>query len=1724
MTSKYRQFSLLVCLLLAGSLWGASATITIDAAKEGPKINPRMYGIFLEEINHGVDGGLYAELIRNRAFEDAKPPEGFTWRDGRWLDQKGYDAGYQHDTNGLPYWSLVKEGDARGSMHLDMAAPLNSGTPRSLRLEVQDLASGRLGIANEGYWGIGTTAGESHTLSFWARCADGFSGTLTAGLEDASGAACGGQIPIAGLTTQWKQFQATLADTRNEPKARLVIAAGAKGTVWFDFVSLFPARTWKNRPNGLRSDLAQMIADMKPGFVRFPGGCVVEGGTVETAYDWKLTIGPIEERQERWGAWNYRRTHGMGFLEYLQFCEDLGAEPLHVGFAGQTCLFRESENVPMAEMGQIATNFLHAIEYANGPVTSEWGKRRAEHGRARPFDLKLVEIGNENGTKEFPPRYRYVHSILKANYPNIAYIADLSWISRDLMRDAAFDIEDNHFYNTPTWFVSNQDMYGNRDRKLPPVYLGEIAVTSDEGGPDKGNLISALSEGVFLMGAERNADVVRMVSYAPLLAHVDGRSGWHGMIYFDSQRAYGTVSYYLWKLFGINRPACTVKTDVEIAAQKPPPITGGVGVGTWNTSAEFKDFRVEKDGQVLGAADFSKGDQGWKTEGGKWTTAEGAYRQQDNAVGLSYFGDEAWSNYTVTLKARKLGGEEGFLVVFGHKGEERSWWNIGGWGNREHAIEFKKNPLGRHVPGKIELNRWYDIKVELNDRRVRCYLDGKLIHDETAPAPNPFHALAGRDDASGDIVLKAINLSAEPVTTTVNIGGVGGIAPEGQLTVLKSDRLDDNNSLDNRMKVHPTTTALAINGTNFTHQFPPYSLSILRLKSTAGFPSSNPSPKPQARQTEAAADPGANLALVAKSSTSYVSGHETITALNDGYTPEHSDDKSRGAYGNWPRNGTQWVQYEWSQPISAARMDVYWFDDHRGVRLPKACRLQYWDGASFVSVSDPSGLGLLENQFNTTTFAEVTTSKLRLEFDSEGTSSTGLLEWRVYDSGKSPNFAPTVEAGVDRVVVLSGKTYLRGAVKDDGKPSTPPKLAWSKESGPGDVTFGDLNAAVTTAGFWAPGTFAAPGAYVLRLTANDGELSGSDTLRLTVAEQFPASHLDLVRTRTYKVNNPLWNHRLKALIVNWIPHCCDKISDPATAEGGIGNFVEAGHKLAGRPFAPQKGPVFANAWVYNTVEAMCVALMVDAQGDQEILQAQNAMRAKLDDWIPKILSAQEPNGYLQTFYTLGDLPRWSNKADHEGYLAGYFIEAAIAHSLLTGQKDDPMFQAARKLADCWYNNVGPAPKKPWYEGHQELEQALVRLARYVEELEGKGQGRELKGEGTGRNYVGLAKFLLDSRKKGEEYDQSHLPVIQQYEAVGHAVRAIYSYSAMVDIVMETGDLGYQSAVKSLWDNLVNKKYYVTGGIGSGESSEGFGKDYSLPNRAYCESCSGCGELFFQHKLHLACQDARYADLYEETIYNAILGDVDLEGKNFCYTNPLDSGQTRYPWHVCPCCVGNIPRTLLMLPTWMYSRSTDSIYVNLFVGSTVSVGKVAGTEVELVQATDYPWGGKVSITVNPTATKRFALRIRVPNRGVSGLYTSTPLCNGMASLAVNGSPLTPTIEKGYAVVAREWKAGDKVEFVLPLTVQRVKASGQVAADVGRVALRYGPLIYNVESVDQDLDSILSPDSPLSTEWNPTLLGGVMTIKGAYSNGAPLLAIPNYVRNNRGGRSMVWLKDQ
>ena len=876
----------------------------------------------------------------------------------------------------------------------------------------------------------------------------------------------------------------------------------------------------------------------------------------------------------------------------------------------------------------------------------------------------------------------------------------------------------------------------------------------------------------------------------------------------------------------------------------------------------------------------------------------------------------------------------------------------------------------------------------------------------------------------------------------------------------------------------------------------------------------------------AISDAGLNIAVVATGTISQAdwSGY-ALPALNDGITNTQTGQmRTRAGQPPVPLQN-HWVQYEWTQAVKTTEIEVFWWDWEGTLTLPQAYRVTYWDGTDFVPVNNPQGLGFAVAEYNKTTFDEVETTMLRLEVDSAQQLRSSLLEWRVIQSPNSKNLPPIVSTNGDRTVMLGGQTYLTAQIR---AVSPVQKMNWTKVSGPGSVTFTVKDSLNATA------VFSATGEYELAFTAKKGEYNVSSTFLVKVVDPPAEERLEVVYTKNFSIDSPLWDDRAKAMIVNWIPWCIDQIENPnvTIGPGGLDNFIEAAKAINGLPHGIHKGYVFSNAWVHQTVESMCIALMVDPKGDKEIIAAQEKMKKALEKWIPIILSAQEPDGYMQTAFTLRDPSRWEsrwnarNRRDHEGYVAGYFIESAINHYTLTNGADLRLYNGAKKLADCWVRNIGPNPGQiVWWDEHQGMEMALVRFGRFVNDMEGGGKGD---------SYIALSKFLMDSRhgEGAEEYSQSHVPVQQQYEAVGHAVRAVYLYSGMADIAAETGDLDYQSATMSIWDNMVNKKYYVTGGVGSGETSEGFGPNYSLRHNAYCESCSSCALIFFQYKLNIAYHDAKYADLYEETMYNALLGSLDMAGKTFYYPNPLASVTDRITWHNCPCCVGNIPRTLLMIPTWTYVTSDKGVYVNLFIGSTVNIENVVGTDIEMVQKTNYPWDGHVAITVNPKEEKEFTLFVRVPDRKTSELYESTPAVKGLLSLSVNGERMNPVINKGYAEIKRQWKAGDQVVFELPMEVQKITADPRIAATKDQVALRYGTLIYNFEEVDNGdrINEGKLGAAPLKAEWAPDFFNGMVLIKGTWADGTPMQAIPNFARMNRNEprdpqirtpRSNVWV---
>lgn len=608
--------------------------------------------------------------------------------------------------------------------------------------------------------------------------------------------------------------------------------------------------------------------------------------------------------------------------------------------------------------------------------------------------------------------------------------------------------------------------------------------------------------------------------------------------------------------------------------------------------------------------------------------------------------------------------------------------------------------------------------------------------------------------------------------------------------------------------------------------------------------------------------------------------------------------------------------------------------------------------------------------------------------------------------------------------------------------------------------------------------------------------------------------LEPVRLQTIELGG-FWKQQAKRLAEHWLPHCIRQME-----KGGEGreflNLIALGKVQRGEtPDSEYTGAPWSDAYVYNTVEAICVALAVQPGDDAELAKAQAVLRAKLEEWIPIILAAQAPDGYIHSFHVLNNHPRYSNVGWHEFYVMGYFLEMGVAHYRMTGGKDRRLYDAAIRCGDHLCATFGPPPKRTWRNGHPGMEYALCRLGRQVNEIEGAGKGEK---------YIQLARHFLDHQHegdKGNEYNQSDKPAVELTEAKGHAVRATYFYTAMTDIALHQDDAAYRQAVDRIWANAIHGKHYLTGGVGASHKGEAFAGAYELPNSGYCESCASCGLSFWSDRMHRLHADGHYRDVQERVLYNNLLGSVELTGENFYYQNPLDSDKARHPWHKCPCCVGNIPRALLAIKDLIYSvnPSRTELYLSHFVDSEATLPDIGGAPLRIRQATRYPWDGDVAVTLHPTRAASFTLKLRIPDRTESELYTATPDLGARFTVRVNDRPESPQVERGYIALSREWKDGDRVELSLPMEAQRVHCDQRVTTNRGRVALQRGPIVYNVEDVDhpKPVKSLaLRPDLLLKAAWKENLLGGVMVIEGP-----GIMAVPNYARLNRGGASQVWL---
>lgn len=604
------------------------------------------------------------------------------------------------------------------------------------------------------------------------------------------------------------------------------------------------------------------------------------------------------------------------------------------------------------------------------------------------------------------------------------------------------------------------------------------------------------------------------------------------------------------------------------------------------------------------------------------------------------------------------------------------------------------------------------------------------------------------------------------------------------------------------------------------------------------------------------------------------------------------------------------------------------------------------------------------------------------------------------------------------------------------------------------------------------------------------------------------------------VNDSFWAPRIETNRTVTIPFAFEKCEET----GRVDNFVRAAKALRGEPHDTKPpGYPFDDTDIYKVIEGASYTLSVHYD---------SKLDGYIDGLIEKIRAAQEPDGYLYTARTIdpehphpwAGKERWVQEEvlSHELYNLGHLYESAVAHYQATGKRS--YLDISLKSAELLCNTFGPG-KRGIYPGHQIVEMGLVKLYRVT------GDER----------YLNLAKFMLDCRGPGgDSYNQAHLRVVDQREAVGHAVRATYMYSGMADVAAITGDEAYITALDAIWENVVAKKLYLTGGIGARHQGEAFGANFELPNlSAYNETCAAVGNDFWNHRLFLLHADAKYIDVMERTLYNGLLSGVSLDGKLFFYPNPLASvgDYERSPWFGVACCPGNITRFMASVPGYMYAHRGDTVYVNLFAASKAEIPTQDGRSIGIVQETRYPWDGSVKMTVNPDRASRFTLNVRIPGwaRGEavpSGLYRFADQAPGPVALKVNGRPVAIQLEKGYAQIARNWRAGDVIELNLPMPVRRVLAAADVNADARRVALQRGPIVYCAEWPDNPdghvLDLALPDNGTLSAEFEPNLLNGIVVIrgKGGFAPGqeSEFTAIPYYAWAHRGkGEMIVWAQN-
>ncbi|CAH1207608.1 Extracellular exo-alpha-L-arabinofuranosidase [Paenibacillus auburnensis] len=772
-----------------------------------------LFGIFFEDLNHAADGGLYAELIQNRSFE--------------------FDPIDHQDYHSLTAWEKVERGGGRAGLSVESATPFHPANPHYAVIDIQEPGEG-VGLSNAGFnTGIAVKEDEKYLFSVCMRRSDSFTTPVRVLLEGANGAVCASAEIIAD-SADWQKYETVLTAGFTDTACRLVILAGGLGRLEIDRVSLFPEKTYRGRRNGLREDIAVMLADLKPKFMRFPGGCLVHDGSLNpddrnSMYRWKNTIGEIASRPARRNNWGYNQTLGLGYYEYFQFCEDIGAKAIPVLPGGYDP--HHGRIVPIDELGPWIQDALDLIEFARGDASTKWGGIRSSLGHTEPFGLEYIAIGNEEVGEPFFERYPYFHKAIKELYPDIQVINssgpfaaggeyERGWTSA---REHGSDLVDEHFYQSPEWFLANMDRYDHFKADEPKVFLGEYASWGN-------TYYNALVEAAFMTRLEQNAHAVGLACYAPMLCNV-GYVNWKpDMIWFDNHQVFGTPNYYVQKLFMNHQGDRLLYIDAENLPEKPEAsqetVKGRMVLAAEKSAVSYRNITLTNnltgEQQVIG-------------ESVELNDIEGAVSKEEELRSF-LLGETDLRDYTLKWTARKTGGVRGFLIYFGMQDEgNRLNWEIGGWQNQDSTlsavVDGRSSCLTQSL-FSVENDTDYELELHISGRLITASINGTIINqaEDLLPEIQPLYYTASLEDSSGDVIVKAVNVLDTPLSARIELKELSAASNKAEVHELSGIELNAENSFADPQKVSPSSRTITFEGNCFDYDFPGHSVTVFRIQ------------------------------------------------------------------------------------------------------------------------------------------------------------------------------------------------------------------------------------------------------------------------------------------------------------------------------------------------------------------------------------------------------------------------------------------------------------------------------------------------------------------------------------------------------------------------------------------------------------------------------------------------------------------------------------------------------------------------------------------------------------------------------------------------------------------------------------------------------------------------------------------------------------------------------